>query len=97
MKKNIFSLVLIPVALNSVPVLASVDCNKAVENQLTITKAAIDTSKPGASFILKSLNSLGAKEKGVKQCKQDVQTDKGAAEWSCVNQASSMEEMRSCV
>jgi hypothetical protein len=96
MKKNIFCLLLLPIALNSFPALASVDCDKAVENQITITKAAIDKSKPGASFILKSLNSPSAKGKGVKQCKKDIQTDKGAVEWSCVNQAKSMEEMKSC-
>lgn len=95
MYKNIRFL-LIPLALNSLTAFASVNCDVAVENQITITKNSIDKSKPGASFILKSLNNPGAKEKGLKQCKQDIKSDKGIEEWSCVQRAKSMKDIQSC-
>jgi len=89
-------LLLLPLAFSSLPAFASVDCDRAVENQIEITKASIDKSKPGASFILKSLNAPGAKGKGVKQCKQDIKSDKGVKEWSCVQHAKTMKDIQSC-
>tara|TARA_R110000737_G_scaffold55799_1_gene79605 strand:+ start:447 stop:740 length:294 start_codon:yes stop_codon:yes gene_type:complete len=96
MKKSMLGFLLLPLAFSSVSALASVDCDKAVENQIAITKAGIDKSKPGASFFLKSLNSPGAKGKGVAQCKQDIKSKKGVKEWSCVESAKSMKALQTC-
>tara|TARA_R110001583_G_C5553733_1_gene400577 strand:+ start:195 stop:491 length:297 start_codon:yes stop_codon:yes gene_type:complete len=95
MEKSII-LLLLSLAFSSSPVFASVDCDRAVENQIEITKASIDKSKPSASFILKSLNTPGARGKGVKQCEQDIKSDKGVKEWSCVQHAKSMKDIQSC-